>query len=140
MSPRTRERLFGFWELVDDLLNLLLFALLGLELMALTASSRLPIGPALVALPIVLIARAVSVALPVLALRPFETFEPHTVKLLTWAGLRGPLSVALALSLPQGHSRDMLVSATYLVAMFSILVQATTVERLARRWTSRERV
>jgi CPA1 family monovalent cation:H+ antiporter len=134
MSEQTRQRLFNFWGLADDLLNLLLFGLLGLQLMALSASKRLVVGPALLAIPIVLIARAASVALPILALRPFKRFEPHSVKLLTWAGLRGALSVALALSLPAGGSRDLIVAATYVVALFSILVQATTVHRLARRW------
>jgi CPA1 family monovalent cation:H+ antiporter len=137
MSEQTRERLFNFWELTDDLLNLLLFGLLGLELMALSAQAHLLVGPALLAIPIVLIARAVSVAVPIMMLRPFQKFEPHTVKLLTWTGLRGALSVALALSLPPGKARDTIVAATYLVAVFSILVQATTVERLARRWTRR---
>lgn len=135
MSTQTRERLFNFWELTDDLLNLLLFGLLGLELMALAPKAYLLIGPALLAIPVVLIARALSVVVPIVILRPFQTFEPHTVKLLTWAGLRGALSVALALSLPPGASRDTIVAATYLVAVFSILVQATTVGGLARRWT-----
>jgi monovalent cation:H+ antiporter, CPA1 family len=135
MSQQTRDRLFNFWELTDDLLNLFLFGLLGLELMALSAEAHLLVGPALLAIPVVLIARGISVAVPIAILRPFQTFEPHTVKLLTWTGLRGALSVALALSLPPGRSRDTIVAATYLVSVFSILVQATTVGRLARRWT-----
>jgi Na+:H+ antiporter len=134
MSEDTRERLFSFWELTDELLNLLLFALLGIELVTLSSHFRTLAGPALLAIPIVLVARAVSVALPILLLRPVQKFEAHTVKLLTWSGLRGALSVALALSLPEGHSRDLIVAATYIVALFSILVQATTVEPLARHW------
>jgi monovalent cation:H+ antiporter, CPA1 family len=134
MSEETRGRLFSFWELTDELLNLLLFALLGLELLTLSSNFRALAGPALLAIPIVLIARGVSVALPILLLRPLQKFEAHTVKLLTWAGLRGALSVALALSLPAGRSRDMIVAATYVVALFSIRVLATTVELLARRW------
>jgi monovalent cation:H+ antiporter, CPA1 family len=134
MSEETRNRLFDFWELTDELLNLLLFALLGLELLTLSSNLRVLAGPAFLAIPIVLAARALSVALPVLLLRPLQKFEAHTVKLLTWAGLRGALSVALALSLPEGRSRDSIVVATYVVALFSILVQATTVEPLARRW------
>jgi CPA1 family monovalent cation:H+ antiporter len=134
MSQLTRERLFMFWELADDLLNLILFGLMGLELTALAGTVREYLVPAAMALPIVLIARYVSVGAPVAVLSRFQRFEPHTVKLLTWGGLRGALSVALALSLAEGPPKELIVTATYLVAMFSILVQATTVEPLARRW------
>jgi monovalent cation:H+ antiporter, CPA1 family len=134
MSQLTRERLFMFWELADDLLNLILFGLMGLELTALAGTVREYLLPAAMALPIVLIARYISVGAPVMVLSRFQRFEPHTVKLLTWGGLRGALSVALALSLAEGPAKELIVTATYLVAMFSILVQATTVEPLARRW------
>jgi monovalent cation:H+ antiporter, CPA1 family len=134
MSQLTCERLFMFWELADDVLNLILFGLVGLELTALAGTLREYLIPAAAALPIVLIARYVSVGLPIAALGRFQRFEPHTVKLMTWAGLRGALSVALALSLPEGQPKNLIVTATYLIALFSILVQATTVEPLARRW------
>jgi monovalent cation:H+ antiporter, CPA1 family len=134
MSALTRERLFMFWELADDLLNLILFGLVGLELTALAGTVREYLIPAAAALPIVLVARYVSVGVPVAVLGCFQRFEPHTVKLMTWAGLRGALSVALALSLPEGPPKDLIVTATYVIAIFSILVQATTVEPLARRW------
>src|SRR6185437_10658601 len=134
MSELTRERLFMFWELADDLLSLILFGMVGLELTALAGTVREYLLPAAAALPIVLIARYVSVGVPVTVLRRFQRFEPHTVKLMTWGGLRGALSVALALSLPEGPPKALIVTATYLIAIFSILVQATTVEPLARRW------
>lgn len=134
MSALTRERLFMFWELADDLLNLILFGLVGLELTALAGAVREFLVPAAVALPIVLIARYVSVAVPVAVLRRFQEFERHTVKLMTWAGLRGALSVALALSLAEGPAKELIVTATYVIAIFSILVQAPTVQPLARRW------
>ena len=134
MSEPTRERLFMFWELADDLLNLILFGLVGLELTALAGTVRQYLLPAAAALPIVLVARYVSVGAPVAVLRRFQRFEPHAVKLMTWAGLRGALSVALALSLAEGPAKALIVTATYLIAIFSILVQATTVEPLARRW------
>ena len=137
MSAQTRERLFSFWELTDDLLNVLLYGLIGLELMALDGLAREFIGPALLAIPIVLLARLVSVGLPIAVLRRFERFEPNFVKLMTWAGLRGALSIAMALSLPKSGSRELIVAATYVVALFSILIQATTVEPLARRWALR---
>lgn len=134
MPAPARERLFVFWELTDDLLNLLLFALVGLELTALAGTVREYLLPAAAALPLVLLARYVSVGIPISLLRPFQRLEPHLVKLMTWAGLRGALSIALALSLPPGSGRDLIVTATYLIALFSILVQATTLEPLARRW------
>ena len=138
MSELTRERLFMFWELADDLLNLILFGLVGLELTALAGTVRQYLLPAAAALPIVLIARYISVGVPVAVLRRFQRFEPHTVKLMTWAGLRGALSVALALSLAEGPAKSLIVTATYLIAIFSILVQATTVEPLARRWLAQK--
>jgi monovalent cation:H+ antiporter, CPA1 family len=134
MSELTRERLFMFWELADDLLNLILFGLVGLELTALAGTVRHYLIPAAAALPIVLIARYVSVGVPITVLRRWQRFDRHTVKLMTWGGLRGALSVALALSLPAGPPKELIVTATYLVAIFSILVQATTVGPLARRW------
>jgi monovalent cation:H+ antiporter, CPA1 family len=134
MSPLTRERLFMFWELADDLLNLILFGLVGLELTALAGTVRGYLLPAAAAVPIVLIARYISVGAPIAVLGRFQRFEPHTVKLMTWAGLRGALSVALALSLAEGSAKELIVTATYVIAIFSILVQATTVEPLARRW------
>jgi monovalent cation:H+ antiporter, CPA1 family len=140
MSELTRERLFMFWELADDLLNLVLFGLVGLELTALAGSFREYLLAAVAALPIVLLARFISVGLPIVALRRFQRFEPHTVKLMTWAGLRGALSVALALSLPEGPPKDLIVTATYVIAIFSILIQATTVQPLARRWCNTQSV
>jgi CPA1 family monovalent cation:H+ antiporter len=139
MSELTRERLFMFWELTDDLLNLILFGLVGLELTALAGTVRTYLIPAAAALPIVLLARYISVGVPIAVLRRFQRFEPHTVKLMTWAGLRGALSIALALSLPEGRAKALIVTATYMVAIFSILIQATTVEPLARKWMRQER-
>lgn len=134
MSELTRERLFMFWELADDLLNLILFGMVGLELTALAGTVRGYLLPAAAAVPIVLVARYVSVGAPVALLRRFQRFEPHMVKLMTWGGLRGALSIALALSLAEGPPKELIVTATYMIAIFSILVQAPTVEPLARRW------
>ncbi|HZT03423.1 MAG TPA: sodium:proton antiporter [Steroidobacteraceae bacterium] len=134
MSELTRERLFMFWELTDDLLNLILFGLVGLELTALAGTIRSYLIPAAAALPIVLMARYISVGVPIAVLRRFQQFEPHTVKLMTWAGLRGALSIALALSLTEGRATALIITATYMIAIFSILIQATTVEPMARRW------
>jgi monovalent cation:H+ antiporter, CPA1 family len=125
MSESTRTRLFPFWELLDDLLNLVLFGLIGLEVVAL--SLRLNhIWVGLAALPIVLVARWISVGAPSALLRRFIDLSPHAVKIMTWGGLRGGISIALALTLPEFAGRDMIISATYIVVIFSLLVQATT--------------
>jgi CPA1 family monovalent cation:H+ antiporter len=134
MSADTRERLFAFWQFADDLLNLLLFGLVGLELVAVAQSELEFIEAALLAVPIVLLARLVSVAIPITALGMFRRFERNTIRILTWGGLRGAISIALALSLPHGENRDIIVAATYFVAVFSILVQAISLQPLIRRW------
>lgn len=134
MSEKTREHLFSFWGLLDELLNLILFGLIGLEVIALSFDlSILWVG--LAAIAVVLAARGVSVALPMAALRRFRQVSPHAVKIMTWGGLRGGISIALALSLPAFEGRDMLIGVTYLVVVFSLLVQATTLGRLVRRCT-----
>ena len=132
MSERTRQHLFTFWGLIDELLNLLLFGLIGLEVIALALSPG-DFLPGLIAIPIVLFARWISVGAPILAMSRFRTFGPHTVKIMTWGGLRGAISVALALSLPPFPGRENVVGATYVVVIFSILVQALTVGRFVRR-------
>lgn len=132
MSERTRERLDAFWELVDEFLNAILFVLIGLELLVLSFEPRWILAGVLV-IPLVLLSRGVSVAGLVAVLRRRREFSAHAVKILTWAGLRGGISVALALSLPAGPERDLLVAITYVVVCFSILVQGLTVGPLLRR-------
>lgn len=137
MSERTREHLFSFWELLDELLNLLLFALIGLEVVALTVDwSQVWIG--FLAIPVVLFARLASVGTPFLALKEFRRSSPNAVPIMTWGGLRGGISIALALSLPAAvEGRDLIIGVTYVVVVFSLLVQATTlgglIGYLARR-------
>ena len=138
MSEKTREHLDAFWELVDEILNAVLFVLIGLEVLALTFhEAYLP--AALLLLPVVLLARFISVGLPVTLMRRYRSFSPHAVKILTWGGLRGGISVALALSLPIGPERNAILAITYIVVVFSILVQGLTVGRLIRR-TSKKSV
>jgi len=132
MSEQTRQHLFAFWELIDELLNLLLFGLIGLEVIALSLSVN-QLLPGIIAIPIVLLARWVSVGLPVMAMSRFRVFTPNTIKIMTWGGLRGGISVALALSLPPMPGRETIVAATYVVVIFSILVQALTIGQLVRR-------
>ena len=130
MSENTRRHLFEFWELVDEILNLMLFGLMALSLLAFTRAEESWL--AIVAMvPVVLLSRFVSVGVPALALRPFLSRRtPHAVKVLTWGGLRGGLSVALALSLPDFEEKDLIVLSTYAVVLFSLLVQAPTLGRL----------
>lgn len=129
MSVRTSENLDRFWEMVDIVLNSALFVLIGLEAVALVSrfsAVRLLVG--LAAIPLVLLARFVSVGIPMVALKPVAKVGWRSTPFITWAGLRGGIPVALVLSLPQGPSRDMLVTMTYIVVLFSILVQGTTVK------------
>ena len=132
MSDRTREHLDTFWELIDEVLNAVLFVLLGLEVLVLTFTGRYLLA-GLVMIPLVVLARFVAVGIPVTLMKRFRTFTPGAVKLLTWGGLRGGISVALALSLPAGPQRDVIIAITYAVVVFSILVQGLTVGPLIRR-------
>ncbi len=131
MSDRTKQELFSFWQLVDELLTLLLFGLIALEFIALEPTPMALI-PALGAIPIVLLARLISVAAPMALLRGFDARAKRAVAIMTWGGLRGGISVALALSLPDVAGRNTLIMATYGVVLFSLLVQATTLGRIAR--------
>ena len=132
MSDKTRQHLDNFWELVDEILNAVLFVLIGLEVLVLAFTWQYLIA-GLVAIPVVLLARFVSVGIPVGLLRFRREFSPHAVKILTWGGLRGGISVALALSLPVEEGRDPLVAMTYIVVIFSIIVQGLTIGRLIKR-------
>jgi CPA1 family monovalent cation:H+ antiporter len=132
MSATTRDYLDKFWELVDEILNAILFLLIGFEILVVKINSiLLLVGVATIV--IVLIARFISVALPVSILGYRKTFEKNTIPILTWGGLRGGLSVALALSLPEHMHREQFVSITYIVVIFSIIVQGLTIGKFARK-------
>ncbi len=139
MSATTIERLDQFWELVDEIFNAVLFVLIGLEVLALTFTAKNLVA-GLLAIPIVLAARLISVGLPIRVLRRRVWFEPFTVRILTWGGLRGGISVALALSVPKespavaAPGRDVVLAITYVVVVFSIIVQGLTIGPLTRRW------
>ncbi len=129
MSETTREHLDNFWELLDELLNAVLFVLIGLEVLVLSFQRSYLIA-GMVAIPLVLAARWLSVVLQVKAFSLVREFSARTITILTWGGLRGGISVALALSLPVGPMRDAVVTITYAVVVFSILVQGLTINRV----------
>lgn len=131
MSEQTRQHLDTFWELVDEILNAVLFVLIGLEVLVMPLEwTFLVLG--LVAIPLVLFGRLVSVAGVLTALR-HRSQDRGLVAILTWGGLRGGISVALALSMPPGPVREVLLAVTYVVVVFSIAVQGLTIGPLTRR-------
>jgi CPA1 family monovalent cation:H+ antiporter len=132
MSDVTWDYLSKFWELVDEILNAVLFLLLGVEMLVVKINSHiLMIG--VIMIVVVLVARWLSVAFPVLLLRRWVEFEKHAIKILTWGGLRGGISVAMALSLPSSFYRDQFLTVTYTIVVFSILVQGLTIGKLAKK-------
>ena len=131
LNERTREHLFGFWELVDEVLTLMLFGLIGLEVLALALEPGYIVASA--------VARFASVGVPISAMKAFHKATPHSVRIMTWGGLRGGISIALVLSLPAFPERDLLIVVTYAVVLFSLLIQAPTLGPLLRRLQSRQK-
>jgi len=129
MSDRTREHLDDFWELIDEILNAILFVLIGLEVLVLSFDITY-VYAGLAMIPLTLAARFVCVGVPVSIFKLRKTFTPNVIRILTWGGLRGGISIALALTLPVGESREALLVITYVVVIFSIIVQGLTVGKL----------
>ncbi|MBU4235664.1 MAG: sodium:proton antiporter [Proteobacteria bacterium] len=132
MSEVTRRRLDDFWELMDEILNALLFMLIGLEMLVMPFTPALLIA-GLAAIMITLFARWASVGGAVFLMRTFRPFSPGAIKILTWGGLRGGISVALALSIPAVPERSTIVTITYIIVVFSIITQGMTLGRLVKQ-------
>jgi CPA1 family monovalent cation:H+ antiporter len=132
MSETTRRHIDTFWELIDEILNVLLFVLIGMEVLILDFEGGV-VALGLLAIPLVLLARFLSVGGTVRLLGRVRRFTPKAIQIMTWGGLRGGISIALALSIPpQVASRGTLLTMTYLVVVFSIVVQGLTMGRLIR--------
>lgn len=132
MSETTRQNLDKFWELIDEILNAVLFVIIGLEIIAVKLSATV-LGPALAAILIVLVSRLASVLFSTALLRGKRKLSKGSIVFLTWGGLRGGISIALALSLPQAPERPLILAATYVVVIFSVIVQGLTISRISAR-------
>jgi CPA1 family monovalent cation:H+ antiporter len=134
MSDLTQQYVFGFWTLVDEILNSVLFLLIGLEVLVLRFDPSFA-GLAAVSIPLVLLGRFLAVTIPVLVLQARQEFVRGTIPVLTWGGLRGGISIALALSLPEVAEKPALLAATYAVVVFTIVVQGLSLRAMVERVT-----
>ena len=132
MSDHTKTSLFSFWEMIDEILNSVLFLLIGLELLVLGLAPSYA-WITLLAIPLVLFARLNAVFFPMKIIGTFKNFTKGAIPVLTWGGVRGGISVALALSLPENEYKPLILTATYGVVIFSIIVQGLTVKTVVAR-------
>ena len=132
MSAETRDYVDAFWKLIDEILNAVLFLMIGFEVFAVTFDFDVLITGVL-SIGLALLARFAAVFIPVLLLQRRQEFSNGIVPIMTWGGLKGGISVALALSLPDSEWKPMILAATYVVVIFSIIVQGLTIAPLAKR-------
>ncbi|MDO7663268.1 MAG: sodium:proton antiporter [Planktomarina temperata] len=132
MTQKTRDYVDAFWKLLDEILNAILFLMIGSEVFAIAFSIG-AITAGLLAIGLSLLARWCAVIVPIMVLRPFRDFSQGIVPIMTWGGLKGGISVALALSLPESEFKPLILTVTYIVVLFSIIVQGLTVAPMARR-------
>jgi CPA1 family monovalent cation:H+ antiporter len=139
MSQTVETYVDKFWELIDILLNALLFVLIGMEILVLEYRSEYLLA-GLLMIPVALLCRHLSLLLPIALFEKRLGFVPHTHLMMTWGGLRGAISIALALGLPESMDRELFLVVTYVVVIFSIIVQGLSVEKLVARlgkyWTA----
>ena len=139
MSQTVETYVDKFWELIDILLNALLFVLIGMEILVLEYRSEFLLA-GLLMIPVALLCRHLSLLLPIALFEKRLGFVPHTHLMMTWGGLRGAISIALALGLPESMDRELFLVVTYVVVIFSIIVQGLSVEKLVARlgkyWTA----
>ena len=139
VSDNTRDYLKKFWSLIDEILNSVLFLLIGLEVLV-VAKQLDHLGVALLVIPVTLIARWISVYIPITILSRWKSFTKGAVPILTWGGLRGGIAVALALSLPMNEHKATILTMTYAVVLFSIIGQGLTIKPLVERLVSQGRI
>ena len=132
MSDTTRDYIDKFWEMIDEFLNAILFLLIGFEMLALPFN-RLFILLGLICIPITLLARYLSVLIPISLLRYRTAFEKNAIAILSWGGLRGGIPVALALSIPLEMHGELFVVITYITVLFSIIVQGLTIKKVVKK-------
>jgi CPA1 family monovalent cation:H+ antiporter len=132
MSAQTREYVDAFWELIDEILNAVLFLMIGFEVFAVTFDFDVLIT-GVFSIGLALLARFSAVFIPVLLLKRSQDFSNGIVPIMTWGGLKGGISVALALSLPDSEWKPMILAATYIVVIFSIIIQGLTIAPMAKR-------
>lgn len=133
MSPATRGHVQTFWHLIDEILNAVLFLLIGIEVFAISFGEH-SVAVALATIPLILVARLVAVGVPISLLSLRSEFSKGAIPILTWGGLRGGISIALVLSLPANEWSPVLLTATYAVVIFSIIVQGLTVSRVVKKF------
>ncbi|MGB0507161.1 MAG: cation:proton antiporter [Pikeienuella sp.] len=132
MSETTRKYLDAFWKLIDEILNAALFLLIGVEVLVVALGADIIVA-ASAAIVLALVARGAAVVVPIMILKPFQTYSRGVMPIMTWGGLKGGISVALALSLPDSEWKPLILAATYVVVLFSIIVQGLTIAPLAKK-------
>jgi len=132
MSDKTRKSLDDFWKLVDEILNASLFVLIGLEVIVISTNPKF-VAMGFICIPLVLFVRFICIGTPVVLLRKIRNLSRGMIRIMTWGGLRGGISVALALSLPPGEQRELILSMTYVVVVFSLVFQGLSIKKLVKK-------